>query len=122
MTQTAQALYSFFRAFMIPAYVDSTEPDGALPPYITYELISPDWRANQTPIHARVWYRDTSFAAIAAKVDEIRAALGEGVSIATESGAVYLWADDNWAQIQPMEGDPTLKCAYLSLIMQANTI
>ena len=120
MTQTAQALYAFFSAFQIPAYVESTEPDGALPPYITYELTEPDWRGRAS-FHARVWYRSTSFSEIAAKVDEIRAALGEGVSIATESGAVYLWADDNWAQFQPMDGDPTLKCAYLSLIIQANT-
>ena len=120
MTQTAQALYTFFSAFDIPAYVEYTEPDGAQPPYITYQLAEPDWRDNMS-IQARVWYRDTSFTAIAAKVDEIRAALGNGISINTDSGAVYLWADGNFAQFQPMEGDPTLKCAYLSLIMQCNT-
>lgn len=121
MTQTATALYSFFSGFGIPAYVESTEPDGAPAPYITYELAEPAWRGSAS-IHARVWYRDTSFAGIAGKVDEIRAALGEGVSMPTDSGAVYLWAeDDNWAQFQPMPGDPTLKCAYLSLVLQANT-
>lgn len=120
MTQTAQALYWFFNGFGIPAFVEYTEPDDEKPPYITYELAEPDWRG-KSPIHARVWYRSTSFAGIAATVDAIRAALGEGVSIQTPSGAVYLWADDNWAQFQPMEGDPTLKCAYLSLIVQAAT-
>lgn len=120
MTQTAQALYSFFSGFEIPAFVESTEPDGTPAPYITYELASPDWRENMA-IHARVWYRSTSFAEIAAKVDEIGAAIGEGISIKTESGAVYLWRDENFAQFQPMAGDTTLKCAYLSLIIQANT-
>lgn len=120
MTQTAQALYAFFSSFNIPAYVEYTEPDNAPAPYITYELAEPDWRGRAS-IHARVWYRDTSFVAIAQKVDAISAAIGEGISISTDSGAVYLWRDDNWAQFQPMEGDPTLKCAYLSLIIQAHT-
>lgn len=120
MTQTAQALYSFFNNFDIPAYVESTEPDDSPLPYITYELLEPDWRGKGM-IHARVWYRSTSFVQIAEKVDEIRAFLGEGLSVRTDSGAVYLWADDNWAQFMPMEGDPTLKCAYLSLVIQAHT-
>lgn len=120
MTQTAQALYAFFSGFGIPAYAEYTEPDGAPAPYITYEVLEPDWR-DAAPVHARVWYRSTSFVEIARKVDEIRAAIGEGVSLTTESGAVYLWADTTWAQFQPMEGDPTLKCAYLSLIIQAAT-
>lgn len=120
MTQTATALYTFFSSFGIPSYVEYTEPDNAPAPYITYELVYPDW-LGQAPIHARIWYRDTSFTAIAGKVDEIKAALGPGVSIKTESGAVYLWPDDNFAQIQPFDGDPTLKCAFLSLIIQAIT-
>lgn len=120
MTQTAQALYAFFSSFTIPAFVEYTEPDGTPAPYVTYELVEPDWRG-RTMLHARVWYRSTSFVEIAQKVDEIRDALGEGIGIPTNTGAVYLWADDNWAQFQPMEGDPTLKCAYLSLIIEAHT-
>lgn len=120
MTQTAQALFTFFNSFDIPAYVESTEPDDSPPPYITYELVEPDWRGKAS-IHARLWYRSTSFVEIAQKVDEIRTAIGEGISIPTDTGAVYLWADDNWAQFQPMEGDPTLKCAYLSFVLMAHT-
>lgn len=120
MTQTAIALYEFFSSFGIPAFVEYTEPDGTPAPYITYELAEPDWKSRH-PLHARVWYRSTSFTEIAQKVDEIRYAIGEGVSIKTESGAVYLWVDDNWTQFQPMEGDTTLKCAYLSLIIACYT-
>ena len=121
MTQTAQALYAFFSSFSIPAYSENTEPDNAAPPYITYELVEPEWRENMS-FHATLWYRDTSFAAISAKVDQIRDALGEGISIKTQSGAVYLWRDTHFAQIESMDGDPTLKRGYLSLIMQANTL
>ena len=120
MTQTAIALYTFFSSFGIPAYVESTEPDNAPAPYITYELAEPDWRGSHA-LHARVWYRDTSFTAITAKVDEIREALGEGVGVTTDSGMICLFADDDFCQFIPMEGDPTLKSAYLSLILQAYT-
>lgn len=120
MTQTAIALYTFFSAFGIPAFVENTEPDKTPAPYITYELAEPDWRGSHT-LHARVWYRSTSFTEICNKVDEIREALGEGISISTDSGVVHLWADDVWAQFMPMAGDPTLKCAYLSFVLKAFT-
>lgn len=120
MMQTAEALYDFFSAFGIPAYAESNEPDSASLPYITYELAEPHW-TESTNIHARVWYRSTSFAEIFEKVDEIKEALGEGVSIPTPTGAVYLWPDTDFAQIQPMEGDPKLKCAFLSFVISAHT-
>ena len=120
MTQTTIALYTFFSSFGIPAFVEETIPDDVSAPYITYELAEPDWRGSSA-LHARVWYKDRSFVAVAQKVDEIRNALGEGVSIPTESGVVYLYADDNWAQFMPMAGDPKLKCAYLSFVLQAYT-
>lgn len=121
MVNVAVALYHFFSQFGIPAYAEDTVPDGTAMPYITYLVAQPDWRVN-TSIYARVWYRSTSFVEICGVVDAIRRALGEGVSIKTDEGAVYLWPDDTWCQFMPPEeADPTLKCAYLSFVMQANT-
>lgn len=120
MTNTAKALYKFFSGFGIPAYVEYAPPDDAQLPYITYQLVSPDWRESAT-MYARVWYRSTSFAAINAKVDEIAASIGEGKSIPTEGGAVYLSKGTPFAQYMPMEGDDTLKVVYLNLIINAIT-
>ena len=123
MYQTAEALYTFFGGFGIPAYVEENVPyeiDGVplRPPYITYELKEPDW-GQQTELHAQVWYRDESFAAIAAKVGEIGKAIGAGIGIPTDEGIVRLYkADGEWAQNRPMPGDYTLKCAYLRLIVE----
>lgn len=119
MTQTAQALYSFFSSFGIPAYTEYSMPDEAAMPYITYELAEPYWKGKMA-IHARIWYRRPSFTEVSAKVDEIREALGEGVSIQTNNGAVYLFPDDNFVQFMPQE-DPSIKCAYLSFIIHAET-
>ena len=120
MTQTAIALYTFFSAFGIPAFVENTEPDKTPAPYITYELAEPDWRGSHA-LHARIWYRSTSFTEICEKVDEIREALGEGISIPTHHRAASGSADDDWANFPPIHVYPTLKCAYLSLVMQAHT-
>ena len=122
------ALYGFFSAFGIPAWPEESVPlyddTGAKTalPYITVQLIAPDWRADARPFYARVWYRDKSYDAICAKVDEIRAAIGEGVSIPTEHGAVYIAAADTFCQFQPYPGDTTLKCAYLSMTLSNHTI
>lgn len=120
MTKTAKALYEFFSSFDIPAFVEFEVPDDVKPPYITYQLISPQWR-DSAQMYARVWYRSKSFTAIAAKVDEISAAIGEGVSIDTDDGAIWLFKGSNFAQNMPMEGDDTLKCMYLNIVIHALT-
>ena len=120
MTNTAKALYQFFSSFGLDAYVEYNVPDDATLPYITYQLIEPDWSDSGT-IYARVWYRSTSYTAINAKVDQIRAAIGEGLSLPTPSGAVYLSKGSPFAQNMPMEGDDTLKVIYLNLNIMAHT-
>lgn len=121
MTNTAKALYRFFSSFDLDAYTEYTVPEEAELPYITYQVAEPGWNAIGT-IYARVWYRSTSFVAINAKVDEIMAAVGEGVSIPTDGGAVYLTKGTPFAQNIPMEGDDTLKVVYLLFNIQTPTL
>lgn len=120
MTNTAKALYSFFSGFGLPAYVEYSPPEDAQLPYITYQVVEPDW-ADGGSFYARVWYRSTSYAAINAKVDQIKAAIGEGVSLPTPGGAVYLTKGSPFAQNMPMEGDDTLKVVYLNFNIMAHT-
>lgn len=120
MTNTAKALYSFFSSFGLHAYVEYNPPSDATLPYITYQLIEPEWRDTAT-MYARVWYRSTSFAEINAKVDEISAAIGEGITLPTATGVLRLYKGTPFAQYMPMEGDDTLKVVYLSMIIHAHT-
>lgn len=126
MTQTIEKLSAFFGGFGLPIYPEDSVPEldangnRVNPPYITVQLATPNWRGAM-PIYARVWYRSENLRAISAKVDQIAAAIGEGASIPTASGSVWLYKGDTFAQFQPMAGDNTLKCAYLNLIMQALT-
>ena len=130
MTNTAEALYRFFGQFGLPVDPDGAVPDritGAdgsavkvQPPYITVQIVNPTWRG-AVPFFTRVWYRSESFAAINATVDAIEAAIGEGASEPTPTGAVYIYKGDPFCQYQDMAGDTALKCAYLSMSLQAHT-
>ena len=120
MTNTAKALYRYFSGFGLPAYVEYCPPEGAALPYITYQLVEPDWRDSAT-MYARVWYRDTSLTDINAVVDQIGAAIGEGVGLPTDGGAVYLNRGKPFAQHMPVEDDDALKAVYLNIIVNAMT-
>lgn len=121
MMDVARALYQFWSGFGIPAYVEGYIPDNSVtdgtpvvPPYISYQLATPYWKNNQS-LHATIWYRDTSYAAITAKVDAIANAIGEGLSIPLDGGFMVLYKDANFCQFQPFDDDNTVKMAYLSL-------
>ena len=117
MYDTADALYSFFSSFGLPAYVEYTVPVDAELPYITYELREPE-PGEKSSLTARVWYIDTDYTAICSKVDQIKAAIGRGVSISVDGGAVWLWPDTHFCQFQRAD-EPKLKIAYLMLIIGA---
>ena len=121
MTNTARVLYEFFSGFGIPAYVQDTIPDDAQMPYITYELIEPE-PLSYAMFHANVWYRDTSYTAVSAKCDEIKAAIGRGTSIPTGNGFVALYRDKTTPFAQAMsDPNPETKRMYLSMLIHANT-
>lgn len=121
MTETATALYDFFSGFGIPAYLQDNIPDNAQMPYITYELIEPEPLATAL-LYFSVWYRDTSVTAICAKADEIKAAIGNGKSLPTPSGVVYLFRERN-SPFGKIINDPNreTKRALFALLIHANT-
>jgi len=122
MKQTAKALKKFFGGFGIPAYISDNLPDNVKMPYITYDLVEPEPLAYGY-MNASVWYKSESALELIEKVDEIKAAIGEGVSLPTESGAVYLFREQNatFAQIRN-DPNPETKRAYLSMIIHCNTL
>lgn len=111
-----RALYQFWSQFGIPAYTEDSVPVEARMPYITYSISVPDWR-QPVNTNARVWYADTSYASISAKLDEISQVIGEGVSIKVDGGVICLFKDSNFIQYQPYEAsNDSTKVAYLSMV------
>ena len=116
-----RALYQFWSGFDIPAYIEENVPTEATLPYITYSVSIPEWKDNDI-VNARVWYEGTSYADIAAKLDQISNAIDDGVSISTGSGVAYLFKDTNFIQFQPYEASKdTIKVAYLSMVLHVLT-
>ena len=139
MRQTAKALFDFWNSFGLNAFPEDQIPDdlseevpnqtettdddyltaSVVLPYITYQLIKPDWRS-QISTYAKVYYHDTSYSDITDIIDSIESRIGEGTQLLTDSGFLLLFRDINFCQFMPT-GDPAVKMAYLSLVMEAIT-
>lgn len=118
MINTATALYNFWSSFGIPAYSEGNIPDDAVLPYITYNICEPHW-SDQASTFAKVWYQGTSYTAIATKVKEIKQRIGDCISLPVDDGSIYLYPEENFAQIQ-MDKDGEIMC-YLNLVQNSFT-
>lgn len=85
-----QALHQFWSSFNIPAYDESTVPDNAVLPYITYQVST--GLINQTVLAtASLWYRSRSWEDITLKAHEITDGIN-GHAIKYDNGAILLTA------------------------------
>lgn len=107
------ALNSYFTLFSIPVYPEDFVPQGASLPYITVKPVIPKGFDESSTFHARLWYPvDSGKRPIIRKADEMRAALGDGLTIECEGGAILLCAGNPWSQ--PMGNPPeNYLCKYL---------
>lgn len=113
MINTARALYGFWSGFDLPAATTMTVPEEWEPPYITYSLVESEPLQPATH-YAQVWYRDTGNAAMLAKVDEIKAAIGDGVRMKCDGGYVVLRPSTPFVQIMTDQA-PENRYAYLNM-------
>ncbi len=87
----AQAIHSFWSSFGLPAYDQSSVPNGkggAVMPYITYE-VKTDNIDSEVMLTASVWYRSYSWEAVTLKSDEVAQRIGEILPIPLDNG--YCW-------------------------------
>lgn len=93
-----QALNNFFNSFSLTAYDESSVPDNASLPYITYESMLSDFN-NYTQLTASLWYYGSSMAQLAQKTLEIDTALSKGGKlIAYQGGAFWIRKATPFAQ------------------------
>ena len=117
MTQTAQALKSFFGGFGIPAYSETSVPDDIQLPYITYPIKEPEWR-QPTSFYIVLWCRTKGYASALAKADQIMAAIGEGVRLEIASGWVVIRPGNPLFQ-EIKDNDNDTKALYINLQLNA---
>lgn len=84
------AMHQFWSSFSIPAYEESTAPDGAALPYITYNLSTASGiDDNSVYMSGNIWYKSMSWTDITAKANQISEHLKNGGVIKVDNG--YLW-------------------------------
>ena len=91
-----QTMQTFWSSFGLPAYDETSVPDDAKLPYITYEATVDNF-GYMISCSASLWYRSESWAGITAKAYEIDDRIGRGgVILDYEGGAVWLSKGSPW--------------------------
>ncbi len=110
-----QAIHSFWSGFDIPAYDETTVPDNAVMPYITYS-VSTDNIGNYVLLNASLWYRSTSWAAITQKAEQIAKSIGYGHKpIQLDNGCLYLTLGNPFSRRMEEPDDRQVRRIVLSV-------
>ena len=110
-----QALHAFWSNFTLKAYDETSVPDGAQLPYITYEASSDDF-GHTLAQTASLWYRSSSWADITAKEQEIADYIGRGGRMVKyDGGAFWIQKAQPWAQRLPDESDEMVRRIVLNV-------
>lgn len=109
MADKLQAFHSYMASFNIPAYEETSVPDIATLPYLTYEV--PIGFFGDTLMGTfSLWYRDTSWVDILAKSNEIANDLGRGGKIITyDDGGFWIRRGSPWAQRMSEPSDDMIR-------------
>lgn len=112
----AQALQRFWESFGIPAYEQTTVPESAKMPYITYS-VSTDSLDNVVNMTASVWYHSTSWKDISEKTEQIaRYIVGMNPpSIKFDGGRLYIAKGNPFAQRMADPNDDMIRRMYLNI-------
>ena len=110
------AIYRFFAGFGIPAYADSSVPDDAEYPYLTYSLVMGGWGEGEVSLEVNLWYRTDEEREPNAKAREIRAAIGlGGEPLPCDGGWVWLKRGTPWSQSMGDDSDSMIKRRYINV-------
>lgn len=113
MTKAA-ALHSFFSGFGLQAFPTQAEPDTAFP-YLVYEPNIGCFEDGEIPITVNLWYYGDAEAPINAKVQELSTAIGGGVYVACDGGAVLIQRGTPFSQTQTDQADDKIKGRYIQV-------
>ena len=112
----AQAIQAFFESFGVPAYEESTVPDTAVTPYITYSMVA-DSIGHPVPMTASVWDKSYSWARLSGITNGISEALVQVKSIPLDVGFVYVSRGTPFLQ-RMVDEDDTMRRIYLNFMLE----
>lgn len=109
-----QALNDFWNSFTLTAYDQSTVPDDAKLPYITYSVAEDDFN-RPVSLTASIWYRSKRWDDITLKLNEISDRIGRGgVIIHFEGGAIWIKKGTPFAQ-RVTDEDDSIRRIYMNI-------
>lgn len=109
-----QALQAFWESFGMDAYDESSVPDDAVMPYITY-MAGIDQFDTPISLYASVWYRSSTWKDISLKTSEIEKAIG-AYKLISLNDHEYLCIKKGTPFAQRMrDEDETIKRVYINI-------
>lgn len=114
-----QALHNFWNSFGIPAYDETTVPDSAAFPYMTYSMTT-DSLGNAVPISLNIYYRSNSWKDATLKSEEIAKRIKENgyEMIKFDKGYIYLTGGTPFAQRVAIDEDRAIKRIYMNILAE----
>lgn len=109
-----QALNNFWNSFDLPAYDESTVPDDAELPYITYSAGEDDFN-RPIALNASLWYRSKTWSDITGKLEQIshKISMG-GLMVRYDNGAILIQKGTPFAQRVRDEND-SIRRIYINV-------
>lgn len=112
----AQAIQQFWESFGLPAYEESTVPDNAVMPYITYSMAS-DSIGHPIAMTGSIWDKTYSWANISQIADAISSVLVQVKSVPLDVGFIYITRGTPFAQ-RMVDEDDTVRRIYVNLMVE----
>lgn len=110
-----KALYKFYNSFGIPAYPETSVPEDAGFPRITYDFAVGSFDDPPVYLTANVWYKTESESIPTEKAAEIGNAIGfNGVMLPIDGGAIWLTRGSPFLRTVP-DDDDTIKRRCLNI-------
>ena len=107
----------------MPAYAETSVPDDAAFPYMTYQLALNAWDSGETALAINMWFYTTSEAIPNAKAQELSDVIGYGgITIPCDGGFIWLKRGSPWCQSMRDESDPMIKRRYINVIAEYFTL
>lgn len=111
-----QAIQNFWESFDLIAYDETTVPDDAALPYITYS-VETDSFGNTIMSNTSLWYRSYSWKEISEKTEEIAQAIVKmnPPTIKIDGGRLYITKGVPFAQRMKDESDDAVRRMLLNV-------
>jgi len=114
------ALYNFFSGFSIPAYLETSVPDDAKFPYLTYTGDTGSWYSGiGVTTSVNLYYYGDSETAVNTKARQLYQALKDGgVMLPCDDGGIWLTVGEPWCQSLEDPEDTNVKRRYINITRQ----